>query len=654
MKTLTLGTKVMLGFGAVTSIAVALGLIGYYGAARNDASIIEVGKVRLPSIEAVLTMKEAATSMKSVQRTLLQRDIDSAMRVRQYDLATQSRDAVTEARRIYEPMPQTAREAALWREFVPVWEEWLRTCDEFLRISKELDALKIGDPIALERDLATFRGQHYELQVKVLKSCYGSPLFEGGTDHTACAFGKWRALNQSVDNPQLATALSAIDERHRMFHDAARRAKEKISAGDLEAARRLVFDEMEPEAKHTFELFARMQQIAADATSLYGKLNRQAMDICRPPQLKSTELLDKIAAENTAAGHAETASAVAFGEYFKTACLAAALVGIVLAAVGGVLITRSISRGIRSVVETLSAGAAQVVAAASQVSASSQSLAQGTSEQAASLEETSASIEEMASMTKRNAASADEVNSLAKGARTAAERGSSDMQSMSAAMAAIKASGSDIAKIIKTIDEIAFQTNILALNAAVEAARAGEAGAGFAVVAEEVRALAQRSAQAAKETSAQIETAIRNTNSGVQITDQVAGALTEIVTQARKVDQLAAEVASASREQTQGITQVSTAIVQMDKVTQSNAASAEESASAAEELNAQAEAMREAVGRLLAMVEGDRAAGPATATSSRAPSAQRTASAATRARPAAMLPHATANKDTRGDLFADL
>jgi methyl-accepting chemotaxis protein len=171
-------------------------------------------------------------------------------------------------------------------------------------------------------------------------------------------------------------------------------------------------------------------------------------------------------------------------------------------------------------------------------------------------------------------------------------------------MEAIKVSSDDIAKIIKTIDEIAFQTNILALNAAVEAARAGEAGMGFAVVADEVRNLAQRSAQAAKETAGKIEGAIAKTSQGVEISATVAQTLKDIVTKVRQVDELVAEVASASREQTQGISQINSAVSQMDKVTQSNAASAEESAAAAQELNSQAAAMKESVNKLLELVGG--------------------------------------------------
>jgi methyl-accepting chemotaxis protein len=239
------------------------------------------------------------------------------------------------------------------------------------------------------------------------------------------------------------------------------------------------------------------------------------------------------------------------------------------------------------------------------VSSSSQTLAEGSSEQAASIEETGSSLEEMSSVISRNSENAQKANDLARQTRSAAEKGASDMNAMSAAMHDIKNSSDDIAKIIRTIDEIAFQTNILALNAAVEAARAGEAGMGFAVVADEVRNLAQRSAQAARETATKIEGAIGNTARGVDISSKVSQALNEIVEKARQVDELAAEVASASQEQAHGITQINSAVGQMDKVTQGNAASAEESAAAAQELNQQARAMQETVAELLQLVGND-------------------------------------------------
>jgi methyl-accepting chemotaxis protein len=278
---------------------------------------------------------------------------------------------------------------------------------------------------------------------------------------------------------------------------------------------------------------------------------------------------------------------------------------VVISTLLSLLIITGLGRVLKTVSAALNDGSTQVSAAAGQVSAASQTLAEGSSEQASSLEETSSSLEEMASMTKRNAENARKANDLAKEARDSADKGVGDMQTMSAAMDAIKVSSDDIAKIIKTIDEIAFQTNILALNAAVEAARAGEAGMGFAVVADEVRNLAQRCAQAAKETSGKIEGAIAKTGQGVEISDKVAAVLQEIVAKVRQVDELVSEVASATHEQTEGITQINAAVGQMDKVTQGNAATAEESAAAAQELNAQAEIMKQSVGELLQLVGGN-------------------------------------------------
>jgi hypothetical protein len=283
---------------------------------------------------------------------------------------------------------------------------------------------------------------------------------------------------------------------------------------------------------------------------------------------------------------------------------------VVMSLLGGCLglwISRGINKALKRIASTLSDGVGQTAAAAGQVSASSQSLAEGASEQAASLEETSSSLEEMASMTKRNAESASKVKILGSQARHAGDTAIGEMRSMSTAMNDIKSSSDDIAKIIKTIDEIAFQTNILALNAAVEAARAGEAGAGFAVVADEVRNLAQRCAQAAKETEAKIEDSMRKSSNGVEMSAKVAKSLEEIVTKARQVDELAGEVATASAEQSQGIEQVNLAVSQMDKVTQSNAANAEQSASAAESLKAQATNLEQVVNDLLTLVEGEKA-----------------------------------------------
>ncbi|MBK8872065.1 MAG: Cache 3/Cache 2 fusion domain-containing protein [Elusimicrobia bacterium] len=252
--------------------------------------------------------------------------------------------------------------------------------------------------------------------------------------------------------------------------------------------------------------------------------------------------------------------------------------------------------------QQVAVGSDQIASAAGQIGTGAQSLAQGTSQQASSLEEVSSSLQEMNAMTRQNAANAKEARGIAEATKTSAENGVGSMQRLSAAMDLIKKSSDDTAKIIKTIDEIAFQTNLLALNAAVEAARAGEAGKGFAVVAEEVRNLAMRSAEAAKNTANMIEGSVKNAENGVTINQEVMKNLEEINGHAKRVSEVMAEIAAASDQQSTGVGQVNTAMEQMNQLTQQNAANSEESASASEELSAQAQEMK-------AMVSGFKISG---------------------------------------------
>lgn len=292
------------------------------------------------------------------------------------------------------------------------------------------------------------------------------------------------------------------------------------------------------------------------------------------------------------------------------------LVALVLSVMVSWFMIQSTNKVLRQTSADLDEGAEQVASAANQVSSSSQNLAQGASQQAASIEETSAAATEINSMAMRNTENAADTATIVAHSVQSFQQTNRLLEALLTAMEGIDNSSQKIAKIIKVIDEIAFQTNILALNAAVEAARAGEAGMGFAVVADEVRNLAQRSAQAAKDTAILIEDSIGKSADGKSKVDQVATAIRSITAESARMKSLVDEIHLGSSEQAKGIEQISSSIQRMEQVTQSAAASAEETAAATEELNGQAKSMQDVVGRLISLVEGGNARRRSTSRSS--------------------------------------
>ncbi len=350
--------------------------------------------------------------------------------------------------------------------------------------------------------------------------------------------------------------------------------------------------------KNYLTAFKQLVENVTQVTAQYPVMRKAAHDIEKPVMKLKKRMEGLIAAKSQAARQDKnTASFI---------ILLALAVTVVVGVVLSFFATRSITKPIGMIVDNLRLGADQVTGASEQVASSGQSLAQGSSEQAASLEETSASLEEMSSMTKKNAESASQANGIMQQAGVVVDQANSSMEDLRKAIDQIRSASDETARIIKTIDEIAFQTNLLALNAAVEAARAGEAGAGFAVVADEVRNLAMRAAEAAKSTADLLEKNIEDIKVGSDLVATTDEAFKEVDENAKKAAELVGEISSASSEQAQGIDQISTAAQEMDKVVQTVAANAEESAAAGEELAGQAESMRKVVKDLDAMVRGGR------------------------------------------------
>lgn len=361
-----------------------------------------------------------------------------------------------------------------------------------------------------------------------------------------------------------------------------------------------------PNFKQYFEQVATaaMSGDAKGALEIYTDHSNVSLDALEKSSARLVDTQKQLMQESSAQGARE--SSRAHWTAWSFLLIAVGVSAVPLA------VTRRITKQLRRVATDLGDGAKQIASASGQISSSSQTLAQGASEQAASLEETSSSSQEITSMTRKNAENSQSAATVMGEVDQHVQAGNRTLEEMVVSMREITSSSDKISKIIKVIDEIAFQTNILALNAAVEAARAGEAGMGFAVVADEVRNLAQRSAQAAKDTAALIEESIAKSNEGGTKLGRVTEVIRAITASAAKVKTLVDEVNLGSQEQSRGIDQISRALGQMDQVTQGTAASAEQSASASEELSAQAEALHQIVATLRILVggEGDESESP--------------------------------------------
>jgi methyl-accepting chemotaxis protein len=625
----TIGRKLFAAFLGVTAITLALGVVGYYSALKSQSSITEIGGVRLPSVASLLIIKENGENIRGTLRTLSITGLSAEMRKRQYDNIAEARKEYEAAWKIYEQLPQTKEEAETWRQFVPAWNAWRAENNKVMQLSQQLDqllsvyekserskrqpygeALVEGDTRILET-LAAF-----ELQVREWKNLLLRGRDTGQFDRYWAAFEKqeqavqaaMKKIQELVNDLGLGSeAVDALAAAHAKLGAQYREAIKSYDRDD--PATGLVVDGLvarlaRPVNEVFDQLLAKVRQAKHQHDETYSKLKEQLLGIVTLKQRAAIDLLDKTVQINREAAVQETKAAHVQAVFSKTVTMSGMIIGGLLALALGVLITRSINRVLRQVIEGLSDGAQEVAAAAGQVSAAAQSLAEGSSEQAASLEETSSSLEEMSSMTSRNADNARQANTLMEEAKRVVDTADISMVRLTGSMGEIAKASEETSKIVKTIDEIAFQTNLLALNAAVEAARAGEAGAGFAVVADEVRNLALRAAEAAKNTANLIEGTVKKVRDGSSLVSSTNEAFRQVTGSSARVSELVAGISAASDDQAEGIGQINTAVTELDKLTQQNAANAEESASAAEEMSAQAETMLGMVGELVAMVGG--------------------------------------------------
>jgi len=601
-RSLSLGQKILMGFIAVVLLAMALGGLAIWNMSSAKGTAAILAQEKAPAVQLAASLQKDA--------------LDTMFEIRGYTY--------------------TSDEKYLKRgqEHLAMVEEGLKKIHDLADKGGTLQSLQVGQERAAAA-VKTYKGQltrTIELLAteEKLREQMGKAAEEFVTNCATFSKGQEESLAKEITE---GAAAEKLKERYwkidRLMDVRTLGNQIRIANWKAQALRDVKF------AREVFPKFDEINKILEDVTpTLKQEVNKNQMAVIKSAatayatamkaNIENSDELDRVAVARLEAAEAvvkETNAACEEGLKAMTGMSQTSMtalgtanwmmgVGLAIAAILGVtiavLLTRSITKPVQQIIAVLAGGAEQTASASSQVSSASQSLAQGASEQAASLEETTSALTEMQGMTRKNADTAGQASHLAGEAKSAASKGNEAMQQMSDAIRQIEKSATETAKIIKVIDEIAFQTNLLALNAAVEAARAGEQGKGFAVVAEEVRSLAMRSAEAAKNTAAMIEESVKAARSGVEITEKVGGSLSEINQSAVKVNQLVEEISASSNEQARGIEQISTAVAQMDKVTQANAAGAEESAAAAEELSSQATELQRAVVDLTALVTGTR------------------------------------------------
>ncbi len=663
-----IGTKLIGSFVVVAAICGIVGGIGYYGLSKTADSIEEIGVVRLPSIQSLQIVKQGGTAIRVAQNALLDsNNIEPAFIEGQFANIAQAREEYEAAWKVYEPLPQTPEETELWKQFVPAWEQWRKENNLFTQKVNEFRALDLGNPTVLLGNLEQFRGDHHKLSAATCNLLQTQQAFDGGEDSHACRFGRWLDTFETA-NPELRRIMADAHGPHDAYHQHIKQIKALVADGKIDEARQHYQEHMLVNQEEVFGQLNKMRDLANRAVNVVDEARQQFHENCLPAQVKANDLLDKIVKLNQDIGEASVAEGTAAADSARMTASVAVVLGVLIALAFGVVISRAITKPVKTIVDRIKdiaqgegdltkrvevkskdevgelatwfntfvqkvhdiifevAGATREVAsAATQIAASSEEMAQGMTQQTETTTQVSSAVEEMSSTvvevarkSSDAAGTADDAGKQANEGGQVVEQTVNGMKSIAdvvnhsaAAINELGKRGEQIGQIIGVINDIADQTNLLALNAAIEAARAGEQGRGFAVVADEVRKLAERTTTATEEvaesikaiqteTSGAVERMSAGTETvgeGVKLAEQAGESLKSIVEGSNKVATMIQAIAAASEQQSAASEQIARNVESINAVTKQSSEGASQAAAAASQLSAKAETLQQLVGQ---------------------------------------------------------
>ena len=597
---MTLGKRISLGFGFLVLVTLVLGIIGVTNMRTASAEATKLSDIYTPEVEVANDVYKTASAIEYAMRAFMLNDDETALASAKKDFIELKKylsaaDAHAKKYNLKALSDNEKVASKALTEYIASVERAEKT----LAKKKKLDDAMAANGVLFVKNIDNYvKSQELifkqEIDDKADKAKLLSRYEKLATINQVTEIGTYsRIFGQRA---QVKKDISILEGAIQKF-DSMYKLIEQLKANTTRPADLEQLNSIETAAK-TYENSLKGFVVVMHEGEMESKLLLKA----GAEVLSAAEAVVDLGLTTVADVSKEATSSLSMASWVMVVGL---IVAVILSLLIALYIIRSIVTLVTDSVKLLSEGTTQVVSASEQISSASVSLAEGASSQASSVEEVSATIEQATASNNQNADNSREANILAQHSNDAAKVGNQRVVELMGAMEQITASSQKIAKIIKTIDEIAFQTNLLALNAAVEAARAGEHGLGFAVVAEEVKNLAERSAGAAKEITGIIEASIDQVKMGTDVANKTKDSFTDILNGIKKTSDLIGEIAISAKEQAEGMNQIAIAMGSVDQITQQNASASEETAAAAEELNAQALSMLESVAEMAALAGYD-------------------------------------------------